>query len=629
MKPTLKKIFTLSLLVSFSAILRGNCCSDRCCTLPIKSPDCMTRCCGYPFIGYRSQSANLARRIVGTQTEVHKYGMDDKYWTSYAALEYTRSFRPESIMEDLFGLDACGCSINIQGSLVENRNPRAWLADYFGLPMDFESNICFEPRIQNFIIDLHYYVGLDNWHEGMFFRLYAPLVYTRWDLNMCEKVKTKGDACFPKGYMSVCEIPRADLPANFTEVMKGNTTFGDMRCPISYGLMSQCKETETRLADLRAELGTNVVLKEDYHFGMALHVAAPTGTRPDAYYLFEPLVGNGKHWEVGAGLTGSYIMWRSECEDKFLGMYFEAVLTHMLRACQRRSFDLLCKPNSRYMLLEEMGPNHQAISKCEGGCCSGPNCCLQDCNCIADSIYTGKLVPAINVTTFCVDSKISIQADLALKLAYYSNDWSFDIGYNFWARSGEKFYLRDNCCSPCGDKRFAIKGDAFVYGQYEYNNIDFVVPLSATQSEADIHAGKNYPLQTGEVAANATTCTKKVSYNPRIDNPHLAWSFVAPLTDLYGCPIIENTPNVNTSIQPKVLDASDIDMFKGPKAYTHKLFAHINYKWDKEECDVNPYLGIGGEAEFAGRCKCTGDCNNPRLGVSQWGIWLKAGWSYE
>ncbi|MFC1842656.1 hypothetical protein ACFLYU_03300 [Candidatus Dependentiae bacterium] len=630
MKPTLKKIFTLSLLLSFSAILVGNCCSDSCCALPIKSNDCITRCCGYPFLGYRSQSANIARRIVGTQAEIHKYGMDDKYWSSYIALEYTRSFKPERILTDLLGLDACNCNLIIQGSKVADRNSRAWLADYFGLPMDFESTICLEPVIQNFIIDLHYYAGLDNWKEGMFFRIYAPLVYTRWDLNMCEKVKTKGEMCFPKGYMSSCEIPRADLPQSFCEVMKGCTTFGDMTCPIKYGLMSPCKETDTRLADLRAELGCNFALKEDYHVGLAFHAAAPTGTRPKAYYLFEPMVGNGRHWELGISLTSSYIMWRGEKEDKFLGVYFDAVLTHMFKACQTRSFDYLCKPNSRYALLEVMGPNDADIGRCDGGCCQGNNCCAADCNCLANYTYASKLVPAINTTTYCVDSKIDIQADLALKFAYYSNCWSFDLGYNFWVRTGEEFYLREACCSPCGKNHLAFKGDAYLYGKYELNNIDYIVPLSATQSQADIHKGTNYPLLPGEKdATDACDTSVRASYNPRIDNPKKAYSYVFPLTDLYGCAIVDDTPNVNTSIQPVVLNACDIDMYKGPKAYTHKIFAHINYKWNREEKDTNPYLGIGGEAEFGGDCKCKDNCKNPHLGVSQWGIWLKAGCSYE
>jgi len=615
MKPTFGKIFTLSLLFSLSA-LADSCCPGRCCFTPVKENDCAKRCCGYPFLLPRSQSFNLARRIVGIQKEIHKHDMEDRYGTMYLALEYTRSFREERLLTDLLGADACNCSLTIQGSSVDSRNKKAWLADYFGLPMDFESTVCFEPRIQNIIIDLHWYAGLDDWHKGMFFRLYAPLVHTRWDLNMCEKVKEKGSEAFPVGYMSTREIPREDLPRSFTEVMQGCVTFGDMKSPLRYGLMSPCKLTETKLADLRAELGCNFVRDEecnDYHLGMSIHAAFPTGTRPDAQYFFEPIVGNGRHWEIGVGVTSSYIMWRDECEDKSFGLYFDAVLTHMLRACQMRSFDFLCKPNSRYMLLEAMGSNDVAIGDTDTGCS------------LSDYAYKSCLLPAINVTTLCVDSKIAVQADLALKLSYLSNNWSFDLGYNLWARTGEKFYLRDNCCSSgCGCERYGLKGDAFVYGKYCLNNINYKVPLSATQCLADIHSGKNYPAQNAD----------DPTLNPRVDNPKDGFSFVYPLGSLSGvedpCTL---TDPIKTSIQPKLIDSCDLDVQKSPSAISHKVFAHVHYKWEPEEgkeCERVPYLGIGGEAEFTGRCcKDNCDCDNPRMAVSQWGIWVKAGWSYE
>ena len=634
MKPTLKSIFTLSLLFSLSA-LADSCCTEKCCFSPVRENDCAKRCCGYPFLLPRSQSFNLARRMVGIQTEIHKHDHDecDRYGTTYLAFEYTRSFREERLLSDLLGLDACNCSLSIQGSLVENRDDKAWLADYFGLPMDFQSRVCFEPRIENIIIDLHWYTGLDDLHKGMFFRLYAPLVHTRWNLNLCETVKEKGSASFPAGYMSTREILREELPRSFDEVMAGCVTFGDMKSPLRYGLMSNCRLKETKLADLRAELGCNFVRDEechDYHLGMSLHAAAPTGTRPDSQYFFEPIVGNGRHWELGLGLTSSYIMWRDECENKSFGLYFDAVLTHMFRACQKRSFDFLCKPNSRYMLLEAMGSNETAIGDESTGCS------------LADYAYKSCLLPAINVTTLCVDSKISIQADLALKFSYLSNCWSLDLGYNLWARTGEEFYLKDNCCdNRCGCTRYAIKGDTHPYGKYCLNNINYKTGLSATQSMADIHGGKNYPAQNND----------SPELNPRIDNPTLAYSFGNPLISLKrpedpcaceaqdGC----TEPEMKTSIQPILINSCDLDVYKGPSAITHKIFAHVNYKWERENCDKQPYLGIGGEAEFTGRscgnCSndnncCDGDCDsnncsNPRLGVSQWGIWIKAGWSYE
>ncbi|KKP29262.1 MAG: hypothetical protein UR12_C0011G0009 [candidate division TM6 bacterium GW2011_GWF2_30_66] len=644
MKRILKLLSIFFILSFYSNIFCDNCCGYfDCCALPVKEKNCFSRNCGYPLLAYRSQSANLARRIVTTPSGVNKYDAKKYNSNSSIAIEYSRSFNPEKILTNLLGTDACNCNILIQGSKIENRNPQAWLADYFGLPMDFDSKISLKPVIQNAIIDLHYYAGLDQLLEGIFLRIYAPIVYTNWNLNMIETINDYGTSCFPKGYMSKCGVQREALPTDFTNVMNdGKTTFGEMQTPIKFGIFCPQAQTDTKLADLRTELGWNFLLEEDYHIGLSLHVAAPTGTRPTGYYIFEPIVGNGKHWELGAGITASWVPWRSETEDKFFGIYFDAVITNMLKTCQNRSFDFNCKTNSRYMLLEEMSYGESQISTCTGNdisCSSTIDCCDQDCSCNPYYTYASKLVPAINITTQCVYSKIDIQADLAIKLSYFSNNWGFDLGYNFWARSGEKFYSQDQIDQD--QKKYSIKGDAYIYGSYinntNQNTNTIIVPLSATQSQADIHSGTNYPLIPGEVDSTATcqesTGLVRISYNPRIDNAKLAYYNVnqinMPLTDAYGCPIIDNTPNEKTSMQPVILSSTDIDMQKGPKAFTNKIFGNFNYNWYRKNKNKTPYLGFGGEAEFAGGTDCCKNNSSQNISVSQWGAWIKAGFSFE
>ena len=115
------------------------------------------------------------------------------------------------------------------------------------------------------------------------------------------------------------------------------------------------------LAEIRFVLGYNFLNDEDgdYHLGLGIYVAAPTGTRVGdqddcsgkGRYLFEPIVGNGKHWELGAQVTAHHIWWRSEDEDKSFGLYLEANITHLFAASQIRCFDLCSAgSNSRYML---------------------------------------------------------------------------------------------------------------------------------------------------------------------------------------------------------------------------------------------------------------------------------------
>ena len=73
--------------------------------------------------------------------------------------------------------------LHFAGSAVTDRLPNELLADNFGLATDFRGAIFFNPRVENFIADLGFYMGLDCWCQGLYIRLHAPFVHTRWNLD--------------------------------------------------------------------------------------------------------------------------------------------------------------------------------------------------------------------------------------------------------------------------------------------------------------------------------------------------------------------------------------------------------------------------------------------------------------
>ena len=610
MKQILKYLISLVFLSSFG--LSYSCCgqitrSAGCCetgSIVGCSPTACANCCdntyvgpcdGYPFLATRSQSVNAARELVGWQQYINKYDVDSTYGAFSIAVEYTNTFRADQIAKFFFGKDLTfsnyegsdkSRTLLIQGSNVQNRDSRAWLADYFGLPLDFESRVRFNPYIENVIADMNFYISLDKWMEGAYFRVHAPLVWTKWRLDMCECIENKGVQDMPAGYMSEAAITRSSLAGSFTEAMNGSYIFGDMKEPIKFGIMSNCRLTKTRLSDIQFALGWNWWTDEDGHLGANIRLSAPAGNRPCATFLFEPIVGNGKHWEIGVGLTSSWIFHRSkDHKDRYLGVWFDANLTHILKASQCRSFDFWCKPNGRYMLLEEMIVNSDDADQIKGGL-------TVDDLTVASYRYATNLIPAINWSTFNVKVSVALQLDAAIKLSYVRDNWDFDAGYNLWYRSGEKFHLKDTCndcaCCPSTEGLFAIKGDAYIYG---YTNADVPKALSATQVGADIHTGLNYPSETINPSANLLY----------IDNPLPAW--VGPGND----ELDDNDDNrVDTSIQPKLVSKCDLNLGKSPSALTHKLFGHVGYSWKELRENWTPFLGFGGEIEFA----CIKDCCN-------------------
>ena len=144
-----------------------------------------------PFINLRSQSVNAARELVGQQSYMNRTDASCIYSCFSCTPEYTTSFRPGTLASCLFGPDVqcsmgCGSSITLSGSRGAGRNATDWLADYFGLPTDYQSTLIINPRISNLLADFNLYVGINSSLPGFFFRIHAPVVYTRSALHARE-----------------------------------------------------------------------------------------------------------------------------------------------------------------------------------------------------------------------------------------------------------------------------------------------------------------------------------------------------------------------------------------------------------------------------------------------------------
>jgi len=591
-------------------------CNTSCCETSCDDTCCDATCCsGGSYFGIRSQSWNAARELVGWQQFINKFEMESVYGAFTITPEYTRSFRPCRIAGFLFGQDlqngvltVSGSRKGVTGAAVADGTARAsteWLADYFGLPTDFHSEVRFTPRISNFIVDLNLYLGFDELFEGAYMRVHAPIVYTKWQLNMCEDVKVKGERDFDAGYMDSTLVARANLPESFEAAMKG-VKWGDMQEALKYGKIDCCKLTKTRLSDIHLTLGWNFLQDEDYHFGLNVRAGFPTGNKATGTYLFEPIVGNGGHFELGGGLTASARLWTSDDEESSFYVYMDANVAHLFKRKLVRSFDLTNRPNSRYMLIQEMS---SPAANLYGGAAAGSTTA-------SDYEYADALFPLINKSTCCTDVSVAVMGEAAIKFAYNWNSWSFDLGYNIWGRTGEK---RCQGCSLDANK-YALKGDAFVYGFTDANS-DAVAgntgfPLAATENSATINAGTNTVSGTAFALADRA--------NPRIDNVQLAWAADAATNELHVT--TAGTTQTNTSIQPTFLKATDFNTGKTSSALSHKVFAHVSYAWieDEEvEDDWVPFIGLGGEAEFGSK---NSGCYNA---VSQWGVWVKGGLAFN
>lgn len=627
-----------------------------------------------PYFGIRSQGTNAVREMLGWQKLINRCGEEDFYGAAALALEYSQSFRSNRICECLFGdalvstpvstttpsttacdtgcNDTCDtCALTIAGSCVEGRSSSAFLADYFGLPTDFQSTVTFSPKIRNFVADFQFYVGLDEWACGLWFRLNLPLNWTRWDLNFCESITNAGTNPYLPGYFGPALVPTADLLHAAADFFSGSApSLGDTVTfeGLKYSKWAgSCKsKSKTRLADVEAALGYNFACGEDYNFGISIRTAAPSGNRPDGEFLFEPISGNGKHWELGVGFNTSAVLWRACDSDTTFSVYLDANIMHLFDACQTRTFDLCSAgDNSRYMLAQKLGANNDTLQ----GLVDGE---LVESN----SQFANVFAPVANLTASRVDVSVPVVGDVALKFAFETDcGFGFDFGYEFFGSACERI-CRKKGCNDVTLTDWALKGDAHVYGFFSDEGTPVPVALAATQSTATINAGTNFP----GVACEFTDATNSVATgayllataNPNIDNPQFAFSDGAELF----ADLALTTPT-RTSIQPITLTDADVNIVTN-RNITHKVFAHFNYTWnDREECDWIPFIGVGASAEFAskggdcssdcdticdaatatvtGTTNCATNCNSSDKGnctrcssLNQWSVWIKGGFAY-
>ncbi len=598
--------------------------------------------CSTAFFSIRSQSVNAARDLVGWQPYINL--CDGNHGALAITPEYTQSFHPAHLARNLFGDDltcnSCGSTIQVSGTAVPNRGPNDWLADYFGLPRDFKSTLTFTPRVQNFLIDFAFYLGHSS---GLFIRAHAPIVRTKWHLKFTEEAIVPGVLPYDPGYFDASNSPgdpRTNLVTDATAFFTGSqvpqlqdVTFQ----PLSFGKFASCKTpcefTKTKFSDVEFALGWNFWRDDCHIVGASIRASAPLGNKPNGKYFFEPIIGSGGNWKLGLGIDAQTQVWADPEQQRAVWLYLEAHVQHLFKTRQHRCFDLCGKPNSRYMLAQKLGTTRQPIHLI-GASDAGVE-------------FQSEFAPVANITASPVKVSAKVEGDVAVKISYYACSWSWDFGYNFWGRSGERIRRCPGSSDPLDGKTWALKGDVHVIG-FAAQSTKTPVNLAAAEADATIHNGTNNyvgpNLDDGGVNGIRPTA------NPGISNPEVligANGATGNLTVNDRISTIDGIPTRSSNPVPFISE-STVDLV-GTKGLSHKIFTHYNYGWEKGRNTA--YLGFGAEVEFNHKHSCKNephcidtncsltDCElfcpkkkkkrSPDCVLNQWGIWIKGGVAFK
>jgi hypothetical protein len=321
-------------------------------------------------------------------------------------------------------------------------------------------------------------------------------------------------------------------------------------------------------------------------------------------------------------------MWCSEDAERSFNFIVEADITHLFNAKQQRTFDLKCKPLSRYMLAERLVPvadqdtDTQLIPPTP-----------------SFSLDEGEYAPVANFSTRNVKVSIGVQGDLVAMFNYTCRGFSWDLGYNFWAMSSSKIKLScdDECNDTCGIVPFpvdtwALKGDVSIAG---YNDV-VAAPdvetfgLGATASAATIFTGVNAGITNANIDPTVAQAEGNNGADPAVAIP------------LYAFPgTVDPARAINTSGTPIFISIDDLDIAGAEqRGLSHKVFTHFSYAW--RDCSDRwvPYVGAGFSAEF-GSSNSHDDCDTTTTiecdtcpsamscAISKWAVEIKGGVSFH
>lgn len=293
---------------------------------------------------------------------------------------------------------------NTTKDLDKNKNLEA---RHFNIQTDpnnhkaFQSKLTFHPHHTFFGVGFDY---VQSFCEKYWFEVSAPIMkVTNWfDIDE-EIIQTGGGAL--KNVIGLDGRPRyANMTQYFTE------------SNLKYGKIIPGKKLEKwGLADIEVKLGWATYDNGEAHLRTFIGMTIPTGNKPSAEYLFEPVIGNNQHFGIIFGSNFCFPV--IEHGKHHIRQEVDTCGRYLFPNHQVRSFDLVGKNWGRYM---EIYKSLGQASK--------------------NSPYNGSF----GIETFTqkveVDPRFSFTFNTAWDYTY--SDWFVaEFGYNMFARQGEKIEL--------------------------------------------------------------------------------------------------------------------------------------------------------------------------------------------
>ena len=298
---------------------------------------------------------------------------------------------------------------------------------------EFESTIQLCPKIRTIGLGFTYRQNLsklrdcyDPCKRHVWLEISTPLTRVETTMGLSECLSFTGER-------------EADVIEGLDQKFYGNMTAAFNQAAWKYGKINGCCEcSKTRLADISLLLGWDTFKCDSCLLEGFFGFLIPTGNERCAHYMLEPIVGHAKHWGIMKGFHLRGTLWEDKECERILEVAHDSNGLYLFSREEKRSFDLKCKPWSRYM---EMYKNKEQAEEADA---------LQGENPEAAQFLS---TPGINIMTQCVCVKPRLSVTTNTSIIYTTCNFRGELGYNFFCRQSECLKL---CCWKEGP---ALKAD--------------------------------------------------------------------------------------------------------------------------------------------------------------------------
>ncbi|MCK4499437.1 hypothetical protein KAU11_03005 [Candidatus Babeliales bacterium] len=246
-------------------------------------------------------------------------------------------------------------------------------------------------------------IGLyKNLNDGYFVKANLPVLRVRHDLHE----KTEAESTI--GTTGLLDL----LSGSYSNPLSAND--GNAQDALKYAKIDGQRKGDFGLGDCDITLGRRLLDEELFDCAVYARLTLPTSNEPESEFLFEPIRGNGKHWEFGVGMDGSFDLWSDE--QSHVELLFTLDVAYGFEASEKRTFNSavdikVVPPWSRYMLIGEKGKQ--------------------------------GLQPLANISTISAKVSPGFQGEAMITVGYRTEHVAIDVGYDMYSREAESIVIKD------------------------------------------------------------------------------------------------------------------------------------------------------------------------------------------